>query len=130
MTNFFRLRSYELGGLQALFYWREFTCSLNFWPQDKVEYSSKNDEMRHQVPSVVQLPVAFSIRRAVYSLLLAVTLVARGRFELPSMGPKPIIDRVLFSTLASPLHHRATRNPPPRPSTNKACPRTKVMKHE
>src|SRR6266849_8225609 len=33
-------------------------------------------------------------------------LVARGRFELPSTGPKPVIDRACWS-LASPLHHRA-----------------------
>ena len=35
-------------------------------------------------------------------------VVARGRFELPSTGPKPVIDRACWS-LASPLHHRATR---------------------
>src|SRR2546422_5181019 len=35
-------------------------------------------------------------------------VVARGRFELPSTGPKPVIDRACWS-LASPLHHRAMR---------------------
>ncbi len=45
-------------------------------------------------------------------------MVARGRFELPSMGlflvrgvQSPSLAGSLFSTLASPLHHRATRDP-------------------
>src|SRR2546426_10275801 len=44
-------------------------------------------------------------------------MVARGRFELPSMGLFLVrgvqslsLAGSLFSTLASPLHHRATKN--------------------
>ncbi len=53
-------------------------------------------------------------------------MVARGRFELPSMGlflvrgvQSPSLAGSLFSTLASPLHHRATRDPGLRPRPNK-----------
>src|SRR5256885_14822351 len=53
-------------------------------------------------------------------------MVARGRFELPSMGiflvsgvQSPSLAGSLFSTLASPLHHRATRDPGPWPNPSK-----------
>src|SRR6266566_9145636 len=59
-------------------------------------------------------------------LNLELLMVARGRFELPSMGlflvrgvQSPSLAGSLFSTLASPLHHRATRDPGLRPSPNK-----------
>ena len=67
----------------------------------------------------------FSTMRTAYSRLLASVLVARGRFELPSMGffllevQSPSLAGSLFSTLASPLHHRATRDPGLRPRPNK-----------
>src|SRR5439155_23701214 len=53
-------------------------------------------------------------------------MVARGRFELPSMGLFLVRESKAhhwpghcFSTLASPLHHRATRDPGLRLSPNK-----------
>src|SRR5438093_8661350 len=40
--------------------------------------------------------------------------------SLPGFGVQsPSLAGSLFSTLASPLHHRATRDPGPRPSPNK-----------
>src|SRR6266704_7085082 len=64
-------------------------------------------------------------------LNLELLMVARGRFELPSMGlflvrgvQSPSLAGSLFSTLASPLHHRATRDPGLRPSPNKPSPRS------
>src|SRR5213592_320449 len=64
-------------------------------------------------------------------------MVARGRFELPSMGlflvfgvQSPSLAGS-FSTLASPLHHRATRDPGPGPSPNKpsANTPTRIVDH-
>src|SRR6266704_2246419 len=59
-------------------------------------------------------------------LNLELLMVARGRFELPSMGfflvrgvQSPSLAGSLFSTLASPLHHRATRDPGLRPRPHK-----------